>query len=250
MDPRNTIEDATTPAELVAALTALNAVDPWRMMHVLTESQFPGLNILNATRIPPATAFSSRVPSVQRRLAAPVLGAQWTIRHYASSPKGRKGSPPDHNEINSAFILTGWNITLKHTNLADWRHVGNIGFTFHVIAINGEVPDRKWLGDTDWYAEWSFDEVDDCWVSGDLLGPLNTAKNTADAERVFTDRVAGNRIFRGTGPQVREALALRLGQSGAGMDAKDRVRELDKVVGDTLELKVAHTLKVKEWKRR
>ncbi|MGP3930259.1 hypothetical protein [Nonomuraea sp. KM88] len=162
-------------------------------------------------------------------------------------PKNRPGDKPDFTTTLSAFSLVSKGITLQHTNLADWKKVGNIGFTFYIISVGGEVPHRKWLGDCAWYGEWNIDEIDECWVSGDLLGGLNTANSTADASKVFADRNTRHGIYRGSGTAVKQALALQLAQTASGKDAKGMVDALDSVVGDTLELKVPHSLEIADW---
>ncbi|MEO3791315.1 hypothetical protein ABGB14_14015 [Nonomuraea sp. B10E15] len=239
------IQDAASETELVEALARAGKTDAWEIMTALTETQFPGLDILN--RIPDAAKEFDGVPAVRKRGLGPILALPWTIRHYAPAPKNRPGDKPDFTTTLSAFSLVSKGITLQHTNLADWKKVGNIGFTFYIISIGGEVPHRKWLGDCAWYGEWNIDEIDECWVSGDLLGGLNTANSTADASKVFADRNTRHGIYRGSGTAVKQALALQLAQTASGKDAKGMVDALDSVVGDTLELKVPHSLEIADW---
>lgn len=234
---------AKTPEEIVAALKKSGHADDdaWELMRYMTSQQFPAagtasgeFDILGSIK----QASGEKILAVHKRQAAELTGRRWTIRHYTGrDPK----NPPGFTEIASTYDNAAAGRASEHTNVADWRSLGNIKFTFYLVAVDGKVPPRNWLNNTYWYAEWDLDEIGECWVSPDLLETMNKPMD-ADAARAA---MKGVKAFRGSGKQLKELLAARAFVSG-----NDPAAALDAVVGGAFELKVPGGLQVKEWKKK
>ncbi len=110
--------------------------------------------------------------------------SKWTLRHY--SDKGDNTKPPPFKEIKSALAL-GLLPPPKnkekasdkkekkekksgHTGDIDWSKYGNVGNTFYLLYIDGEVVQKqKFLANAKWYAEFPLASIPSLWVSSDWL---------------------------------------------------------------------------------
>lgn len=238
------LRTAKTPQEIVAALkkSGHSDDDAWDLMRYMTSQQFAAgegqdeFDILGG--IKQATAV--RVTAVQKRMAAELMSKRWTIRHYTGSDPD---NAPGFTEIMSTYDNAVAGRAGEHTNVADWRSLGNIKFTFYLVAVDGKVPSRTWLKDTHWYAEWDLDTIDDCWVSPDLLERMSKNKDMdADGAR---EAMKGVPAFRGSGRELKELLAAKAFNAG-----NDPATALDTVIGGAFELKVPGGLPVTEWKKK
>ncbi|MGW2648679.1 eCIS core domain-containing protein [Streptomyces sp. NPDC001393] len=236
------LRNAKTPDEILAALkkSGHSDDDAWQLMQYMTSQQFrPGegqseFNILDSIK----QASQQRIAAVRRRQAGELLAKRWTIRHYTGRDPE---NPPSFTEIASTYENAAAGRASEHTNVADWRSLGNIKFTFYLVAVDGQVPQRNWLNNTHWYAEWDLDEIADCWISPDLLEKMNKSMD-ADAAR---ETMKTAKAFRGTGAQLKELLAVSAFGSG-----NDPAAALDTAIGGAFELKVPGGLTVKEWKKK
>ncbi|WP_079249297.1 DUF4157 domain-containing protein [Streptomyces sp. IMTB 2501] len=236
------LRNAKTPEEIVAALkkSGHSDDDAWQLMQYMTSQQFrPGegqseFDILDSIK----QASQQRIPTVRKRQAADLLSKRWTIRHYTGRDPQ---SPPSFTEIASTYENAAAGRASEHTNVADWRSLGNIKFTFYLVAVDGKVPQRNWLNNTHWYAEWDLDEIQDCWVSADLLEKMNKTMDADEARAAMKTAKA----FRGTGAQLKELLAVSAFGSG-----NDPAAALDTAIGGPFELKVPGGLTVTEWKKK
>lgn len=236
---------AKNPEEIIAALekSGHSNDDAWQLMRYMTSQQFPAaegqeaFNILDSIKDP----SSEQITRISKRMAEPLMAKRWTIRHYAGKdPKNR----PTFREIASTYDNALAGRVGGHTNVADWRTLGNIKFTFYLVAVDGKVPQRNWLNDTHWYAEWDLDKIEECWVSADLLAKMNKPKD-ADAAREAMKSV---KAFRGSGKELKKLLAARAYNSG-----NDPAQALDSVIGGAFELKVPGGLKLNDeddWKEK
>lgn len=236
------LRKAKTPDEIVAALkkSGHSQDDAWELMRYMTSQQFPagagqgGFDILDSIK----RASDEPIPRIRKTMAAGLMGKRWTIRHYTGEDPG---NPPGFKEIASTYENAAAGRPGKHTNVADWRSLGNIKFTFYLVAVDGKVPPRKWLNDTHWYAEWDLDEIGECWVSPDLLETMNKPKDAKGAR----EAMKGVKAFRGTGKELKELLATKAFGSG-----NDPAAALDTVIGGAFELKVPGGLPVAKWQKK
>ncbi|MEE1814283.1 hypothetical protein PUR59_04505 [Streptomyces sp. SP18ES09] len=242
--PEDELREAKTPEQIVAALrnAGHSDDDAWELMRYMTSQQFPAgegqadFDILGS--IKEASEQLAKVKAVRRRMAAPLLAKKWTIRHYTGADPA---TPPSFQEIASTYDNAAAGRASEHTNVADWRSLGNIKFTFYLVAVDGQVPARNWLNDTHWYAEWNLEDIQSCWVSADLLERMN---QTMDADGART-AMRGAKAFRGTGAQLKELLAFSV--FGAG---NEPAAALDNAIGGAFELKVPNGLPVSEWHKK
>ncbi|GAB3116916.1 hypothetical protein GCM10027160_26630 [Streptomyces calidiresistens] len=243
-DQDEALRNAKTPQEMVAALVASghSQADAWELMQYMTEQQFrpaegqQPFNMLDSIK----NAGSQRLPPVRMKQAeaAGLLSKKWTIRHYTGKDPN---TPPSFDEIASTYDNALAGRLGEHTNVADWRSLGNIKFTFYLVSIDGQVPHRNWLNDTHWYAEWDLDEIENCWVSPDLLETMNKSMDADEARQAM----AKVKAFRGSGSALKKLLAVSV--FGAG---NEPAGALDTAIGGSFELKVPGGLPVKEWKRK
>ncbi|MEU9673415.1 MULTISPECIES: hypothetical protein [Streptomyces] len=238
------LREAKTPEQIVAALkkSGHSEDDAWELMQYMTSQQFPAgegqadFDMLGS--IKDASEALQKVKAVRRKMAASLLAKRWTIRHYTGSDPN---TPPGFQEVASTYDNAAAGRASEHTNVADWRSLGNIKFTFYLVAVDGQVPPRNWLNNTHWYAEWDLDRIPECWVSPDLLERMNKPMD-ADGARTA---MQGAKAFRGTGAQLKELLAISA--FGAG---NDPASALDTAIGGAFELKVPDGLPVAEWHKK
>ncbi|MFK4108068.1 hypothetical protein [Streptomyces sp. NPDC002176] len=233
---------AKNPEEMLAALrkSGHSDDDAWELMRHMTSQQFTAgegqgeFNILDHIK----NASDDKSKPIRKKMAAGLMAKRWTIRHYTGSDPT---TPPSFMDIASTYDNAAAGRASEHTNVADWRSLGNIKFTFYLVAVDGRVPPRKWLGNTHWYAEWDLDQISECWVSPDLLEKMNKPMD-ADGARAA---MQGTQAFRGTGQELKEMLAVH----SFGKD-NDPVTALDNTIGGAFELKVPGGLPVTEWKKK
>jgi len=180
---------------------------------------------------------------------------RFTLRHYSYN-RDNKGAMPAHMEIKSNFSLVN-SQKMKlggkggNTSEKDWTKAGNMGFTFFLLAINGEVNERRFLAGMTHFAEYdleddkalreafgdSFDSLE-FFASPDVLDP----KHSSDMSAV--PMVKG---------RLKEIKAVLLGNSGISpvqvgrMDARTMLDSLDKTFHGTLEIKIPGAVKVGKW---
>ncbi|WP_253208468.1 hypothetical protein [Streptomyces sp. YPW6] len=238
------LREARTPEQIVAALqkSGHSEDDAWELMRYMTSQQFPAgegqANFDMLGSIKDASEQLQKVKAVRRKMAAPLMAKRWTIRHYTGADPN---TPPGFQEIASTYDNAAAGRASEHTNVADWRSLGNIKFSFYLVAVDGQVPPRNWLNNTHWYAEWDLDRIPECWVSPDLLERMNKPMD-ADGARTA---MQGAKAFRGTGAQLKELLAISA--FGAG---NDPASALDTAIGGAFELKVPDGLPVAEWHKK
>ncbi|MFJ7283400.1 RHS repeat domain-containing protein [Pseudomonas sp. NPDC099000] len=182
---------------------------------------------------------------------------RFTLRHYTVS--GTQGDAPPFTEISSNFSLVHKQVkTLGgkggNTNEKDWTKAGNSAFTFFLLAIDGEVNERKFLGGMTHYADYDLEDDEamkaalgadfekvEFFASPDVLDP----KHSSDLSKV--PMVKG---------RLKDLKALLLGNSEISpvqvgrMDSKALLNQIDNAFGGSLEIKIPGSIKVKTWHRK
>ncbi|AWK41515.1 MULTISPECIES: hypothetical protein [Photorhabdus] len=179
-----------------------------------------------------------------------VKDKKFTLRHYTS---GNGQEKPTFNEIGSNFNLVNEGIkTLKrtqgsNTNEDDWNRLGNTAFTFFLLAIDGEVSDRKFLSNTTHFAEI------------DIENPAELKELGLDETEFFASPDLLHEKNLSQAPAVKGKLSdlksLLLKQSGIkpvqlqSLGAKGILERIDSKFNGSLEIKIPGNVKVKEWKK-
>ncbi|MFJ4617647.1 DUF4157 domain-containing protein [Streptomyces sp. NPDC088812] len=238
------LKEAKNPQEMMAALemSGHSGANAYDLMQYMTSQHFaPGegqapFDML--AHIKDAGAAVGKASAVKKRMSQGLLGKKWTIRHYTGrDPK----TEPSFHEIVSTYDNVAAGRASANTNVADWRSLGNIKFSFYLVAVDGQVPPRNWLNNTHWYAEWDLDDIANCWISPDLLERMNKNMD-ADGAR---EAMKGVKAFSGTGRELKELLAISV--FGAG---NDPAAALDNAIGGAFELKVPGGLTVTKWHKK
>ncbi|MBW4673509.1 MAG: DUF4157 domain-containing protein [Desmonostoc geniculatum HA4340-LM1] len=137
------------------------------------------------------------------------LQRKWTFRHYTTQK---------YETLQSLAQLEAQGINAsKNTNVRDWEELGNQGYVFGLIAIDGEVPNRTWLSKMKYYAEYDLKELKSVWVSGDML----------------TEEGRKHNSYQGTGENIVHQLSKML-----GFIQQDSANQLDAKFKNALEAKV------------
>lgn len=162
---------------------------------------------------------------------AAVYSMPWTLRHYTRS--ANEGASPSYRQLKSTLELNVRNITKsENTNDADWAQIGNVGFSFYLLCVNGVVPSRAFLSNCTHYAEFDFDRIPSMFVSGDMLGATKGEQKQPG--------------LKGDGAQVKQALcSLSIDRAGP----ESFLKALDEHFGN-FEVKVPGQLDVAEWKQK
>ena len=185
-----------------------------------------------------------------------VENKRFTLRHYTVGSK--KDSEPSFNQIASNYSLVHRSLkTLGgkggNTNEKDWTKAGNSAFTFFLLAIDGEVNERKFLQSMTHFAEYDLEnealeaalgkgfESVEFFASPDVLDP----KHSADLGAV--PMVKG---------RLKDLKALLVGVSGVSavqigrMPARDLLNKIDLAFGGTLEIKIPGSVNVRTWHKK
>lgn len=89
------------------------------------------------------------------------LNKKWTFRHYTKEK---------YETLKSLAVLESEGVDASaNTNVRDWEELGNQGYVFGLISIDGKVPNRTWLSKMKYYAEYDIKDLASIWVSGDML---------------------------------------------------------------------------------
>lgn len=137
------------------------------------------------------------------------LTKRWTFRHYTNEK---------FPSIQSLADLEAQGIDAsKNTNDRDWEELGNQGYVFGLVAVDGKVPSRTWLSTMKYYAEYDLRDLPSIWVSADMLTPEGRTKGS----------------FQGAGEAVIAQLSRMLGFQG-----QNEAQAIDAQFDGTLEAKV------------
>lgn len=171
--------------------------------------------------------FSKKDESFQPKFASDATRniSNWAVRHYSSQK---------HDIIKSQMSLAQNGITIAgHTGHSDWTRLGNVGNTFFVLCYEGKplFKNAGFLSDTKYYFELPLKDVDNLWISTDLL-PLDNDTNPT--------------IIAGTSKNVFSQL-LKIGGSATGQTF---VNMLLTTFGDKVEVKIPHSINspLTQWK--
>ena len=167
---------------------------------------------------------------------------KFTLRHYTSAPAGQT---PSFNEIATNMDLVKKGVKSlsrssgSNTNEDDWRRLGNTGFSFFLLAIDGEVANRKFLANSTHYAEFSIDDLIQA------LGP--DTEFFASADLLHEKNLASAKAIRGKLGDLKSLLAAaaEISPVQLGMlDAKALLSKIDAAFGNTLEIKIPGNVKL------
>ncbi|WP_312209969.1 RHS repeat-associated core domain-containing protein [Pseudescherichia sp.] len=204
---------------------AENRTYPFEMMDEITQNQ---LKYSNASL--PAKSLEK------------IANMKFTLRHYTSAPTGQA---PSFNEIATNMDLVKKGVkslsrsSTSNTNEDDWRRLGNTGFTFFLLSINGEVANRKFLANSTHYAEFSIDELIQA------LGP--DTEFFASADLLHAGPLSNVKAIKGKVGNLKSLLAAAAGISPVEigrLDAKALLSRIDAAFGNTLEIKIPGNVKL------
>jgi insecticidal toxin complex protein TccC len=182
---------------------------------------------------------------------------RFTLRHYTVS--GSQGDTPPFMEIASNFSLVHKKVkTLGgkggNTNEKDWTKAGNSAFTFFLLAVDGEVNERKFLGSMTHFAEY---DLEDDRALEEALGPgFNDVDFFASPDVLDPKHSANLATVPMVKGRLKDLKALLLGNSGISavqvgrMDSKSLLNSIDHAFGGSLEIKIPGTMKVKTWHKK
>jgi insecticidal toxin complex protein TccC len=182
---------------------------------------------------------------------------RFTLRHYTVS--GSQGDTPPFMEIASNFSLVHKKVkTLGgkggNTNEKDWTKAGNSAFTFFLLAVDGEVNERKFLQSMTHFAEY---DLGDDRALEEALGPgFNDVDFFASPDVLDPKHSANLATVPMVKGRLKDLKALLLGNSGISavqvgrMDSKSLLNSIDHAFGGSLEIKIPGTMKVKTWHKK
>jgi hypothetical protein len=103
---------------------------------------------------------------MQEKISGPLT--TWRFRHYTSN------ADPTHPTTGISRLQSLAQLTLlghhgTSTNARDWEEIGNTGYVFGLVVLNGHVPKRSWLSNMRHYAEYDMRTLNSVWVSEDML---------------------------------------------------------------------------------
>ncbi|EFR2684439.1 RHS repeat protein [Salmonella enterica] len=168
----------------------------------------------------------------------------FTFRHYTTSA----GGPPPFNEISSNFALVKNKIKSlartsgSNTNEDDWNRLGNTAFTFFLLAVDGEVSDRKFLSTSTHYAEFTIEEM------SEMVGADTEFFASSDLLHVKDAHIPSAKVVKGKVSDMKSLLVaagdippVMLGR----MDGKAILDKIDSSFNKTLEIKIPGSVKLK-----
>ncbi|MFB4195525.1 hypothetical protein [Streptomyces carpaticus] len=233
----------------------LHDKDPWEFMKAVTGAYFSTYNFTDLI----ARWNPERISSEHRATVESLLKLRWTLRHYTKSRK------PEYRRIVPAFDVVRRGNSLESAATAgegsthpfDWAALGNVKFTFFLLAVNGIpaygnlVGHSQKLGDVyPYYAEWPMGSADfhDCWMSLDLKDLVNheypPEMNTVYLKPPYP-------ACRGTGKEIVTAMALYLAENKlpANATAQQVIEKINRLEpGCFWEVKNAHSPVVDAWR--
>lgn len=173
----------------------------------------------------------------------------FTFRHYTESRAG----DPAFSEIATNFDLvkSGYKSLARtsgsNTNEDDWNRLGNTGFTFFLLAVDGEVADRKFLSKSTHYAEFTIDEM------SEMAGADTEFFASSDLLHVKDELIPAAKIVKGKVSDMKSLMvaaadipAVMLGR----MSGKGILEKIDSSFNNTLEIKIPGNVKLKgDWKK-
>lgn len=213
---------------------------PYKMMGDITQ----GVLNLKTTKASPTVVEKTKAQ-------------RFTLRHY--SVYGSQGDTPPFMEIASNFSLV--NKKLKtlggkggNTNEKDWTKAGNMGFTFFLLAINGDVNERKFLSSMTHYAE--YDLEDDKALEAALGKDFDQVEFFASPDVLDPKHSSNMKSVPMVKGRIKDLKAVLLGNSGISpvqvgrMDSRTLLNSLDNAFHGSLEIKLPGSVKVAKWHKK
>ncbi|NHB91598.1 hypothetical protein [Photorhabdus cinerea] len=181
---------------------------------------------------------------------AKVKDKKFTLRHYTS---GNGQEKPTFDEIGSNFNLVNKGIKAlnrtqgSNTNEDDWNRLGNTAFTFFLLAIDGEVSDRKFLSNTTHFAEINIEDSEELQELG-----LDQTEFFASPDLLHEKNLSQAPAVKGKLSDLKSLLLKRSGISSVQLgrlDAKAILKSIDNAFGNSLEIKIPGNIKVNKWNK-
>ncbi|KAA1183128.1 hypothetical protein [Photorhabdus heterorhabditis] len=181
---------------------------------------------------------------------AKVKDKTFTLRHYTA---GNGQEKPTFDEISSNFNLVNKGIkTLNrtqgsNTNEDDWNRLGNTAFTFYLLAIDGEVSNRKFLSNTTHFAEINIEDSEELKELG-----LDQAEFFASPDLLHEKNLSQAPAVKGKLSDLKSLLLKRSGISSVQLgrlDAKTILKSIDNEFGNSLEIKIPGNVNVNKWNK-
>ncbi|MEN2393546.1 RHS repeat domain-containing protein [Pseudomonas halotolerans] len=246
-------EQGQEPQSTTSLTTAVAIYEAYRQGYSDTDRQLPFKMMAEIT----GDKLKFKTNKAPDAMLAKVQAKRFTLRHYTVG--GGKGEAPSFMEIASNFSLVHKKLkTLGgkggNTNEKDWTKAGNSAFTFFLLAVDGEVNERKFLQSMTHYAEYDLNDDKaleaalgadyarvEFFASPDVLDP----KHSSNLETV--PMVKG---------RLKDLKALLLGNSGISsvqigrMDSRALLDNIDRAFGGSLEIKIPGSIKVNMWHKK
>ncbi|WP_371356094.1 hypothetical protein ACA087_06280 [Pseudomonas chlororaphis] len=178
-----------------------------------------------------------------------VADKKFTLRHYTTS---KDGLPP-FNTISSNFELVHRKIkTLQrtqgsNTNQDDWVRLGNTAFTFFLLAIDGEVANRKFLAGATHYAEIDPENQEQMTAAG-----LENAEFFASPDLLHTKDLSSAKAIKGPLKDLKPLMVASSGLKPISLgrtSAQGLLKAIDDQFSGTLEVKLPGSVIVAQWHR-
>ncbi|WP_053147425.1 RHS repeat domain-containing protein [Pseudomonas sp. Pf153] len=181
---------------------------------------------------------------------------RFTLRHYTS---GEGGKAPAFETIAPFFSLIYQEIKKlggKGGNTAekDWTKAGNIAFTFFLLAVDGQVNERRFLQSTTHFAE--YDLEDDKALEAALGVGFEQVEFFASPDVLHPEHAANLGAVPAVKGRLKDLKALLLGNSGLSpvqvktMDSAALLEQIDRAFGGSLEIKIPGSVNVKSWYKK
>ena len=246
-------EQGAEPKSKTALSTATGIYEEYQQRYSDTDRQLPFEMMVDITD----NRLNFKTRKAPETMLAKVKDRRFTLRHYTVGSNG--GEEPSFKQIASNFSLVHKGVkTLGgkggNTNEKDWTKAGNSAFTFFLLAIDGEVNERKFLQSMTHYAE--YDLEDDNALEAALGKDFATVEFFASPD-VLDPKHSSD---LGAVPMVRGRLndlkALLVGNSGISpvqvgrMQARELLNTIDQAFGGTLEIKIPGSINVRTWHKK
>lgn len=246
-------EQGEEPQSKTSLTTATGIFETYKEGYSDTDRQLPFKMMADIT----GNKLNFKVNKAPSGMLEKTQAKRFTLRHYTVS--GTKGDTPPFMEIASNFSLVHKNVkTLGgkggNTNEKDWTKAGNSAFTFFLLAVDGEVNERRFLNAMTHFAE--YDIEDDKAMESALGAGFENVEFFASPD-VLDPKHSSNLA---TVPMVKGRLkdlkALLLGNSGISpvqvgrMDSRSLLNSIDGAFGGSLEIKIPGSIKVNTWHKK
>ncbi|OTA14567.1 insecticidal toxin, SepC/Tcc class [Xenorhabdus vietnamensis] len=225
--------------------SAEEVFDEYKAEHLPEDREFPFRMMAGITDN--KLSFSSQ--QAPQKSMEKIQDMKFTLRHYTST----KESKPPFDELSTNMDLVKKGVkTLKrssgsNTNDDDWNRLGNTAFTFYLLAIDGEVSDRKFLSNTTHYTEYDLSDTKEI---NKLFG--EGTEFFASPDLLHHKDLSVVKAVKGKLTDLKSLLIAVSGISSVQLTSlksnpKELLKKIDEKFGNSLEIKIPGNVKVKKW---